>query len=181
MALSWNEIKERAAHFSAEWADAFNEDAEAKTFLFEFFNVFGISQRKVSNFEHRVKKLDDHDGYIDLFWPQTILVEMKSRGKSLDKAYLQAREYLKAVRQEELPKYILVSDFEHFRLYDLEEDALMEFKLAELVHRTNVDGSDLAAKLQELFQVLNTPVEKRYRNLDEQLSAFLFVYSRFFC
>jgi hypothetical protein len=257
MALSWNEIKERATHFSAEWADAFNEDAEAKTFLFEFFNVFGISQRKVSNFEHRVKKLDDHDGYIDLFWPQTILVEMKSRGKSLDRAYLQAREYLKAVRQEELPKYILVSDFEHFRLYDLEEDALMEFKLAELVHnvqhfgyllgyqkkiykeqdpaniraaevmgkihdrlkeigytdhplevylvriffclfaddttifnkeqfqdyivqRTNVDGSDLAAKLQELFQVLNTPVEKRYRNLDEQLSDFPYVNGKLF-
>ena len=100
MALSWNEIKERATHFSKEWGNAFNEDAEAKTFLYEFFNVFGISQRKVSNFEHRVKKLDDHDGYIDLFWPQTILVEMKSRGKSLDKAYLQAREYLKAV---ELP------------------------------------------------------------------------------
>ncbi|MGD9707693.1 MAG: class I SAM-dependent DNA methyltransferase, partial [Candidatus Delongbacteria bacterium] len=257
MALSWNEIKERATHFSAEWANAFNEDAEAKTFLFEFFNVFGISQRKVSNFEHRVKKLDDHDGYIDLFWPQTILVEMKSRGKSLDKAYLQAREYLKAVREFELPKYILVSDFEHFRLYDLEDDALMEFKLAELVHnvqhfgyllgyqkkiykeqdpanvkaaelmgkihdrlkeigytdhplevylvrilfclfaedttifekeqfqdyivqRTNVDGSDLAAKLQELFQVLNTPNEKRYKNLDEQLADFPYVNGKLF-
>ena len=257
MPLSWNEIKERATHFSAEWADAFNEDAEAKTFLFEFFNVFGISQRKVSNFEHRVKKLDDHDGYIDLFWPQTILVEMKSRGKSLDKAYSQAREYLKAVREFELPKYILVSDFEHFRLYDLEEDALIEFKLAELVHnvqhfgyllgyqkkiykeqdpanvkaaelmgkihdrlkeigytdhplevylvrvlfclfaedttifekeqfqdyivqRTNVDGSDLAAKLQELFQVLNTPNEKRYKNLDEQLADFPFVNGKLF-
>ena len=257
MALSWNEIKERATHFSAEWADAFNEDAEAKTFLFEFFNVFGISQRKVSNFEHRVKKLDDHDGYIDLFWPQTILVEMKSRGKSLDKAYLQAREYLKAVREFELPKYILVSDFEHFRLYDLEEDALIEFLLHDLVHnvqhfgyllgyqkkiykeqdpanvkaaelmgkihdrlkeigytdhplevylvrvlfclfaedttifekeqfqdyivqRTNVDGSDLAAKLQELFQVLNTPNEKRYKNLDEQLADFPYVNGKLF-
>jgi type I restriction-modification system DNA methylase subunit len=257
MALSWNEIKERAAHFSAEWADAFNEDAEAKTFLFEFFNVFGISQKKVSNFEHRVKKLDGHEGYIDLFWPQTILIEMKSRGKSLDRAYSQAREYLKAVREYELPKYILVSDFEHFRLYDLEEDTLIEFKLADLVHnvqhfgyllgyqkkiykeqdpanikaaelmgklhdrlkeigysghvlevylvrilfclfaedttifnkeqfqdyivqRTNVDGSDLAAKLQELFQVLNTPEVKRFKNIDEQLSDFPYVNGKLF-
>jgi type I restriction-modification system DNA methylase subunit len=257
MTLSWNEIKERATRFSAEWTDAFNEDSEAKTFLFEFFNVFGISQRKVSNFEHRVKKLDDHDGYIDLFWPQTILVEMKSRGKSLDRAYSQAREYLKAVRQEELPKYILVSDFEHFRLYDLEEDALIEFLLPDLVHnvqhfgyllgyqkkiykeqdpanikaaemmgkihdrlkeigytdhplevylvrilfclfaedttifnkeqfqdyivqRTNVDGSDLASKLHELFQVLNTPNGKRYKNLDEQLADFPYVNGKLF-
>jgi hypothetical protein len=257
MALSWNEIKERAAQFSKEWANAFNEDAEAKTFLFEFFNVFGISQRKVSNFEHRVKKLDDHEGYIDLFWPQTILIEMKSRGKDLDKAYYQAREYLKAIRQEELPKYILVSDFENFRLYDLEEGNLIEFKLSNLVdnvqhfgyilgyqkkifkeqdpanikaaelmgrlhdrlkdigysghplevylvrilfclfsddttifnkrqfqeyleQRTNEDGSDLAAKLQELFQVLNTPVDKRFRNLDEQLAEFPYVNGKLF-
>lgn len=257
MALSWNEIKERATHFSKEWADAFNEDAEAKTFLYEFFNVFGISQRKVSNFEHRVKKLDDHDGYIDLFWPQTILIEMKSKGKNLDKAYLQARDYLKAIKQEELPKYILVSDFDNFRLYDLEEDKQIEFRLTELVNnvqhfgyllgyqkkiykeqdpanikaaefmgklhdrlkeigytghplevylvrilfclfaedttifikeqfqdyitqRTNVDGSDLAAKLQELFQVLNTPHDKRFKNLDEQLSDFPYVNGKLF-
>jgi hypothetical protein len=61
MPLSWNEIKERATRFSKEWETASNEDAEAKTFLYEFFNVFGISQRKVSNFEHRVKKLDERD------------------------------------------------------------------------------------------------------------------------
>jgi len=257
MALSWNEIKERAAHFSKEWSNAFNEDAEAKTFLFEFFNVFGISQRKVSNFEHRVKKLDDHEGYIDLFWPQTILIEMKSKGKNLDKAYQQAKEYLKAIRQEELPKYILVSDFENFKLYDLEEDKLIEFKLPELVsnvhhlgyllgyqkkiyreqdpanikaaelmgklhdrlkeigytghslevylvrilfclfsedttifnkrqfqeyieQRTNIDGSDLAAKLHELFQVLNTPDNKRFKNLDEQLTEFPYVNGKLF-
>lgn len=58
MALSWNEIKERAVQFSKEWENASNEDAEAKSFLVEFFNVFGISQRKVSTFEERVKKLD---------------------------------------------------------------------------------------------------------------------------
>jgi len=257
MALSWNEIKERATHFSKEWGNAFNEDAEAKTFLFEFFNVFGISQRKVSNFEHRVKKLDDHEGYIDLFWPQTILIEMKSKGKNLDKAYLQARDYLKAIRQEELPKYILISDFENFRLYDLEEDKLIEFKLNELVNNvqhfgyllgyqkkiykeqdpaneraaekmgklhdrlkeigysghplevylvrilfclfaedttifnkyqfqeyieqcTSIDGRDLAAKLHELFQVLNTPGNKRFKNIDEQLSEFPYVNGKLF-
>ncbi len=41
-----------------------------------------------------------------------------------------------------------------------------------IVQRTSEDGSDLAAKLQELFQVLNTPREKRYKNLDEQLADF---------
>jgi len=57
-------------------------------FLVEFFNVFGISSKKVATFEHRVKKIDEKDGYIDLFWKGTMLVEMKSKGKNLDKAFI---------------------------------------------------------------------------------------------
>lgn len=37
MALSWNEIKDRALNFSKEWADTSNEEADAKPFLVEFF------------------------------------------------------------------------------------------------------------------------------------------------
>ncbi|KXK38595.1 MAG: hypothetical protein UZ09_BCD002001364, partial [Bacteroidetes bacterium OLB9] len=33
-----------------------------------------------STFEHRDKKLDDKDGYIDLLWKGTILIEMKKSG-----------------------------------------------------------------------------------------------------
>ncbi|MFZ1699834.1 MAG: DNA methyltransferase, partial [Pyrinomonadaceae bacterium] len=46
--------------------------------------------------------------------------------------------------------------------------------------RTNEDGSDLAAKLQELFQVLNTPKESRFSNLDEQLADFPYVNGKLF-
>jgi type II restriction/modification system DNA methylase subunit YeeA len=46
--------------------------------------------------------------------------------------------------------------------------------------RTNEDGSDLAAKLQELFQVLNTPKENRFKNLDEQLADFPYVNGKLF-
>jgi len=55
MALSWNEIKDRALNFSKEWAETSNEEADAKPFLVEFFNVFGISSKRVGTFEHRVK------------------------------------------------------------------------------------------------------------------------------
>jgi hypothetical protein len=44
-----------------------------------------------------------------------------------------------------------------------------------LERRTNEDGSDLGAKLQEIFQTLNRPVEKRYKNLDEDLAQFPYV------
>jgi len=111
-----------------------------KQFLVEFFNVFGISNRKVATFEHRVKKLDEHDGYIDLLWKGTILIEMKSRGKNLDKAYQQAKDYLHGLKQFELPKYILVSDFEYFRLYDIEENTQSDFILKDFVSHVNLFG-----------------------------------------
>ncbi len=257
MALSWNEIKDRALKFSNEWKDDFNEEAEAKSFLEAFFNVFGISRKKVATFEHKVKKLDDKDGYIDLFWKATLLVEMKTRGKNLEKAYQQARDYLHTVPQQELPKYVLISDFENFWLYDLEEDSKIEFKLPDLVknvqhfgfiagyqkrvfkeqdpvnikaaelmgklhdklkeagyeghplevylvrllfclfaddttifekdlfidfieQRTNEDGSDLAGRLSELFYILNTPKDKRLKNIDEQLNQFPYVNGKLF-
>lgn len=257
MALSWNEIKDRAVTFSKEWQDTYNEEAEAKPFIEAFFNIFGISRKRVATFEHRVKKLSEADGYIDLLWKGVILIEMKSKGKNLDKAFMQAKEYIHGLKEYELPKYILVSDFENFRLFDTEENKTLEFTLPELVKyvqqfgfiagyqkriykdqdpvnikaaelmgklhdrleeigyeghplevylvrilfclfaedttifekqqfqnyiedRTSEDGSDLASKVQELFQVLNTPNEKRFKNLDEQLNAFPYVNGKLF-
>ena len=68
MALSWNEIKERAIAFSKKWADATDENAEAKPFLVDFFNVFGVSDRRVKKFEYKVLKRSGGNGYIDMLW-----------------------------------------------------------------------------------------------------------------
>ncbi len=140
MALSWNEIKHRAMEFSREFADEEREHAEAKTFWDAFFHVFGISRRRVASFEEPVKKLDDNYGFIDLFWKGMLLVEHKSRGKSLDKAYSQAMDYFAGLKEHELPKYVLVSDFARFRLYDLDENTQQEFKLAKLHENVNLFG-----------------------------------------
>ncbi|HWU77665.1 MAG TPA: DNA methyltransferase [Rhodanobacter sp.] len=133
MPLSWNEIKDRALKFSREWAGETSEDAEAKSFWDGFFEVFGVSRRRVANFERKVKKLDGKDGYIDLLWKGVLLVEHKSRGKDLDRAHTQARDYFHGLTDAELPKYLLVCDFARFRLYDLEGDAApVEFALKDL-------------------------------------------------
>jgi type I restriction-modification system DNA methylase subunit len=47
-------------------------------------------------------------------------------------------------------------------------------------NRTAEDGSDLASKIQELFQVLNTSMDKRFKNLDEQLNDFPYVNGKLF-
>ncbi|MGI0482046.1 class I SAM-dependent DNA methyltransferase [Geminocystis sp. CENA526] len=138
MPLSWNEIKNRSINFSHEWANETSENAEAKSFWDGFFHVFGVSRRRVATFEKSVKKLNNQHGFIDLFWQGVILIEHKSKGKNLDKAYQQALDYFQGLKEYELPKYILVSDFQKFRLYDLDNDTINEFELKDFVNNVHL-------------------------------------------
>jgi len=140
MPLSWNEIKSRAVKFSKDWESASEESAESQTFLNEFFEVFGINRRRVATFEKPVKKIDGREGYIDLLWPGKILIEHKSKGKNLEKAKNQAIAYSFGLTEEELPKYILLCDFNKFRLFDLDENIQHEFQLKELVKHVSLFG-----------------------------------------
>ncbi|MBU2005015.1 MAG: class I SAM-dependent DNA methyltransferase, partial [Gammaproteobacteria bacterium] len=117
--LHHNEIRNRAHAFVQKWRDESREEAEAKSFWDAFFNVFGIDRKDVAVFEWSVAKLENRHGFIDLFWKGMLLVEHKSRGKSLDKAQSQAFEYYLGLPDKEKPNYILLSDFATFRLYDL--------------------------------------------------------------
>lgn len=154
--LSWNEIKDRALRFSNDWKDEAREHAEAKTFWDEFFHIFGISRRRVASFEEPVKKLNEQTGFIDLFWKGTLLVEHKSKGKSLDKAYSQALDYFNGLKEHELPKFVLVSDFERFRLYNLETGSQEEFHLKELQKKVRLFG--FVAGYQECVSREEDPV-----------------------
>jgi hypothetical protein len=49
MGLNWNEIKSRALLFSKTWADACNEDSQAKPFWIDFFEIFGITNKRVAS------------------------------------------------------------------------------------------------------------------------------------
>ena len=132
MPISWNEIRHNAVAFAKEWATESREEAEAKSFWDQFFAVFGIKRRTVASFEEPVKKLSGNWGFIDLFWPGTLLVEHKSRGQSLDKAASQAFEYVRGLknahRDDELPRYIIVSDFARIALHDLEDETITKSK-----------------------------------------------------
>ena len=187
------------------------------------------------------------------FWPGVLIVEQKSAGRDLARAYEQAGEYVDALPENQRPRYILVSDFQTFELHDLDERGTAAFALADLhahvekfgfilgvqrrtfhdqdpanikaaelvglLHdalaasgyqghdlerflvrivfclfaddtgifeprdifldfietRTSEDGSDIGARLAELFQVLNTPEAERQTTLDEDLTRFPYV------
>ncbi|WP_336245400.1 type IIL restriction-modification enzyme MmeI, partial [Thiorhodospira sibirica] len=258
MPLSWNEIRERSIRFANEWAEEYREEAEAKTFWDQFFHIFGIERRRLASFEQQVQKLSGQRGFIDLFWPGVLLAEHKSRGKDLDSAYAQALDYFSGLSDKELPRYVIVSDFAQFHLYDLDAQTHTQFPLSALpehiqtfgfiagyenrvykeqdpvnmqaahklaqLHdglreigydgydlevylvrilfclfaedtgiflprgafeeylrtRTSVDGSDVACRLAELFEILNTLPEKRLTAHDEQLIRFPFINGQLF-
>ena len=253
MRLSWNEIRARAAAFAGKWADAGYEKGETQSFYNDFFGIFGVRRESVARYEERVRRLDDTTGYLDLFWPGVLIVEQKSAGRDLAAAYEQAGGYFEALPEPERPRYILVSDFQHFELHDLLQRDVAAFRLSELprhvetfgfilgiasrtfrdqdpanieaaelvgkLHdslrtagyprhdlerflvrivfclfaddtgvfeprdilldfvetRTREDGSDLGALLAQLFQVLNTPEDRRGAALDEDLARFPYV------
>lgn len=83
------------------------------------------------------------NGYIDLLWKGVILIEMKSMGKSLERAYVQAKDYAFHLEDEDLPEYIMVSDFKNIRLYRNTTGQIWTFKTAQL-HKKVKLFSDLA-------------------------------------
>lgn len=238
--------------FANDYASAHYERGETQTFYNDFFNIFGISRRRVASFEEPVKKLGDKQGFIDLMWKGVLLVEQKSEGRNLEKAKDQAFDYFQGLNENELPQYILTCDFQNFELYDLDTGKEYKFKLSELPenvelfgfiagyekkeykdfqqanikaselmgklydelrengytqhdlelflvrilfcmfaddtgiferdifkqlieNRTREDGSDTGMWIAQLFDVLNTPIEKRQRNLDEDLANFPYI------
>ena len=136
--LSWNEVRVRAAAFAEEWQNAACERGETHSFYNAFFEVFGVKRSTVARYEDHVKKLNDRTGFMDLFWPGTLIVEQKSAGRDLTAAYKQAGEYFDALPERDRPRYILVSDFQTFELHDLDERETVSFPLAELPD--NVDS-----------------------------------------
>ncbi len=253
MRLSWNEIRIRAAAFADDWAGEGYEKGQTQLFYRDFFEVFGVPVRRVASFEEPVKNLGDKRGFIDLFWKGVVLVEQKSVGRDLKKAKTQALDYFPGLKDADLPRYILLSDFQSFELYDLEEGDALSISLADLPkhvekfgfilgvqkrsfkdqdpvniqaselvgklhdaledagytghdleqflvrtvfclfaddtgifeprdifldlleNRTREDGSDLGGWLAQLFQILNTPEDKRPKNLDSDLARFPYV------
>jgi len=173
--LSWNEIKARATRFAREWKDSGYEKGQTQIFYRDFFEIFGMNVRRFATFEEPVRKIGNKRGYIDLFWKGTLLVEQKSAGRNLKPAKEQAIDYFPALKNEELPKYLLLSDFQNFELFDLDQDTenpIIGFPLAQLPdyieyfafirgdvvefiekqEKVNIQASELMAGLYDLLQ-----------------------------
>lgn len=181
MPLSLNEIKDRALAFSREWEGEQVERAEAQSFWNDFFTVFGISRRRIASFEEPVKKalpLFEKDtpkgsGRIDLFWRGVLIAEHKSFGRDLDTAYKQALGYFGGLPERDLPRYVIVSDFARFRLYDLDKDTQTEFLLRDLYKHIKLFGfiSGYTTQKIESHDPVNIKAAERMGKLHDRLRA----------
>ncbi len=69
-----------------------------------------------------------------------LIAEHKSRGRNLDTAYKQVLGYFSGLPERDLPRFVIVSDFARFRLYDLDADTRNEFPLKDLYRRIKLFG-----------------------------------------
>ena len=107
-----------------------HEDEQARSFWIELLGVLGVAEpTRLLEFERKVKGRK-----IDVFYEDMgVLVEMKSRGVSLDKPemrskktgvetpYEQAKWYADNLPYSIRPRWVLTCNFDELRVYDLDE------------------------------------------------------------
>lgn len=124
-----------AARFKKTWSDPARggEKQDSQMFWTSLLtDVYGVKDlANFINYEERV--MLDHTSFIDGHIPSTkVLIEQKSRGKDLRKAikqsddnyltpYQQAKRYSSELPLSEHPKWIVLSNFDEWHIYDMEK------------------------------------------------------------
>jgi hypothetical protein len=245
--------------FAEKYAKAKSEKQLGQSFWRDFFTgVCRVGDLLAAGieFEYPVKSVTTQNtNFIDVLWPNVLLIEHKSAGKSLDAAATQARDYLESLDHSLRPPVFIVSDFANIRIVEVFANRSIEFLLSELpaniqrieailgkytkgvaraeitadvraaslmsnlfvefenagyqghevsvflvrilfllfgddtrmwrrgeyglfeeiIRASAVNGNGLGGAIQEVFQVLNTPKEKRPTTLDRSLVDFPYV------
>jgi len=170
---SINDLKARALAFSQRWADACDEAAQAQSFWLDFLDIFGLSNKRLAQFEHEVRRLGERRGYIDLFWPGKLLVEHKSRGKNLAQAMDQAMGYLHGLSEDEMPELVVVCDFARFECRNLQTQETLSFETRHLHKHVMWFGTLAGLKRQALKpeDPVNTKAAERMGRLHDALKV----------
>ncbi|MDE7243089.1 MAG: hypothetical protein K2O18_03805 [Oscillospiraceae bacterium] len=124
------EKRSAAARFAADWKDRGDEKQETQTFWIALLQkVYGVEEPdKYIAFEVPVKL--DHTSFIDGYIESTrVLIEQKGRDIDLKKGYKQsdgslltpyqqARRYAGYLPYHQVPRWIVVCNFQEFHIHD---------------------------------------------------------------
>lgn len=186
--------KNNAKKFVERWkTEEGNEDRQSRSFWIEFAqDLIGIKNpTHVLDFERKV-----HGRKIDVFYEDLgVLIEQKSRGVDLDKKserskkageetpYQQAKWYADHLPYSAKPRWIIVSNFDEFRIHDLDtEDPEHEYvtidleELPDQIHLFNFLGDQSGSRLVkekkisvqagEIVGRLYKSLAAQYKNID---------------
>ena len=151
MAQNWNLSASGADAFALKFLSILNDPSRksnekgekqlAFAFWRDFFSqVCGVADPTVAgvSFEFPVRMVaTDTVGWIDVLWPGVVLIEHKSKGKNLDTAEQEARDYLLALEPRVRPPVIIVSDFLRIRIVEVIAGQSFEFALEDLADNLN--------------------------------------------
>ena len=179
-----------AAKFTEDWKSRGDEKQETQRFWIELLTkVFGVDGSTAISFEVPVKL--DHTSFIDGYIESTrVLIEQKGRDIDLRKGYKQsdgsmltpyqqARRYAGYLPYNQVPRWIVVCNFQEFQIHDMNRpnDEPEVLKLADLekeFHRLQflVDtGSEhikkemeISLQAGELVGVLYDALLKQYKD-----------------
>lgn len=117
---SGSEIRVALDAFAARWAGySGTEKAEAQTFLNELFACYGSNRMDVGA---RFEEFRSSTGFMDLYWPEVLIVEMKRPGAPLARAAEQRDRYW---RESSDPaagigaaRYVIACNFRQFEIWE---------------------------------------------------------------
>jgi hypothetical protein len=153
-----------------------DEKGEAAEFLDHLFRALGhdgIKEAGASR-ENRILKKGRAKGknFGDLLLPECVLMEMKSRGKKLERHYDQIFDYWTHIVPHR-PPYVILCNFDEFWIYDFNIqlfDPVEKIKLVDLPHRAEALSFLLPKPRKPLFN--NNRVEVTRKAADELAQLF---------
>lgn len=170
--LTLDNIRDNALKFVKNHVNDSAERQQAQSWVKDFLeDIFGIHKRKVNaGFEWRVRT-DTSQLYVDHLLNGVLLIEMKSRGKSLDKAKSQAYQYVMKLKDEDIPKYVMLCDFETIHLFDLDGNNDIQFLVSDLPQY--VETFNFLINKEINVTAPQSPVNKEAAILLEKLHSLL--------
>lgn len=120
MSIDYKHVRQQLQQIVHDYKDSEGyERGQSQNFWTQVFNAYGVSgQTQTKAFEHRLKN-DSNQKYVDAFIPKLVIIEQKSRGVDLNKAYTQVSEYYDRINAKDKPRYIILCNFDEIWLYDI--------------------------------------------------------------
>lgn len=177
MSSDYQHIREQLQLVIHDYKDAEGyERGQSQNFWTQVFNAYGVAgQTQLKAFEHRLKK-DKSQKYVDAFIPKLVMIEQKSRGVDLNKAYNQVSKYYERLSNADKPRYIVLCNFDELWIFDLDNPLnIKEYKCALTDLPKNAEWLGFLVPSTEMTEIIEeNPINRQATEMVAKLhQAFI--------